>query len=81
MENMSGTSSGAWFSSKEDVHAFPSPGFLQHNSQDFVGESSGPVKNVKEIVKKIVKNFVTCCSLHELQWIKVTNENKNHFGE
>ena len=56
---------------------FPSPGFLQHNSQDFVGESSGPVNKIK---KKLSKNS-SQGSLHEPQGIKVTNENKFHFWE
>ena len=42
LENISGTSNGALFNSKEDWQGWPSPGSLQHNSQDFVAESSGP---------------------------------------
>ena len=47
---MSGTSRGALLSSNEDKQALPSPGSLQHNSQDFVGESSGPGKQEIELL-------------------------------
>ena len=48
LENMSGTSDGALFSSKELKQGLLSPGSLQQSSQDLVAESSGPWKSKLE---------------------------------
>merc|ERR1719150_3711941 len=42
LENMSGTSKGAWLSSKDDTQGWLSPLSLQHSSQALVSLSSGP---------------------------------------
>ena len=42
LENMSGTSKGAWLSSKDETQGWLSPLSLQHSSQALVSLSSGP---------------------------------------
>lgn len=82
-EYMSGTSYGALFHSNELLHSWFSPGFLQHNSHDFVFGSfspgihwhdSNPYARQIEPVHSWKKN-----RLWQIQWMQIWSANVISF--